>query len=215
MDEIVKDELKEEKIEEIKKKLTEVLDLTEMEELVKSNEKIFEDNGITYKVRKPTYKEKQEVYQKRVERFTELLNNEKYSLELDLKKMYLKRGIDIDEMSSKMSKKIKRRDELMLQLGELVKNSASEDDLKKLKTEIQEIQEEIKLISINKTSLLEFSIENQVLIHTYSYLTYLVSEKKEGDSWVKVWKSFDDFQNDSTTIGNKLAYYVTLISSLE
>jgi hypothetical protein len=215
MEEIIKDELKEEKIEEIKKKLTEVLDLTEMEELVKSNEKIFEDNGVTYKVRKPTYKEKQEVYQKRVEKFTELLNNEKYSLEMDLKKTYLKRGIDIDEMSSKMSNKIKRRDELMLQLGELVKNSASEEDLKKFKTEIQEIQEEIKLISINKTSLLEFSIENQVLIHTYSYLTYLVSEKKEGDNWVKVWKSFDDFQNDSTTISNKLAYYVTLISSLE
>jgi hypothetical protein len=103
----------------------------------------------------------------------------------------------------------------MIQLGELIKNSASEEDLKKFKTEVQEIQEDIKLISINKTSLLEFSIENQVLIHTYSYLTYLVSEKKEGEVWVKVWKNFDEFQADSSSIGNKLAYYVTLISSVD
>lgn len=216
MEEIIKnEETKEQKVEEIKKKLTEVLDLTEMEDLVKSNEKIFEDNGITYRVRKPNYKEKQEVYQKRIEKFTELLGNEKYSLEMDLKALYLKRNIDIDAMSVSMSNKIKRRDELMLQLGELIKNSASEEDLRKLKEEVQLLQEEIKLISINKTSLLEFSIENQVLIYTYSFLTFLISEKKEGEVWVKVWKNFDEFQNDSTSIGNKLAYYTTLISSIE
>lgn len=216
MEELIKEEItKEQEIENIKKKMTDILDLTEIEELLKSNEKIFEDNGVTYRVRKPNYKEKQEVYQKRVEKFTELLGNEKYSLESNLKKMYLKRNIDIDAMTINMTNKIKRRDELMLQLGELIKNGGSEDDLKKYEDEIKLLQEEIKLISINKTSLLEFSIENQVIIYTYSYLTFLVSEKKEGENWVKVWKDFNEFQNDSTSIGNKLAYYVTLISSLE
>ena len=215
MEEPVKDVITEQKIEEIKKKLSNVLDLAEMETLIKSNEKIFEDNGVTYKVRKPNFKEKQEVYQKRVEKFTELIKNEKYSLEEDLKQAYKKRNIDLDEMSHQMAIKIKRRDEMMLQLGELIKNGSPEEDLKKYETEIKEIHDEIKLISIKRTSYLEFSIENQVLIYTYSYLTYLVSEKKEGEVWVRVWKTFDEFQNDSTAIGNKLSYYTTLIASVE
>jgi hypothetical protein len=78
--------------------IRDILDLSEMDDLLKSNEKIFDMDGITYRVRKPNNKEKREVYQKRIEKYTELLNNEKYSLEEDLKKSYKRRGIDIDAM---------------------------------------------------------------------------------------------------------------------
>jgi len=203
----------EQKIEEIRKKITDILDLGEIEELLKTNEKIFEYNGVTYRVRKPNFKEKQEAYQKRIEKFTELLKNEKYSLEEDLKQSYKKRGIDIDVISQEMYDKIKKRDELMIQLGELIKNGAPDSDLQKFKIEVQSLNTEIQLLSIRKTSLLEFSIENQVLIYTYSYLTLLLSEKKEGENWVRVWKTFDEFQSDTSAAVNRLSYYVTLITS--
>lgn len=215
MEETVKEKTEEEKIEEIKKKVNEVLDLGEMEELVTTNEKIFEEKGITYRVHKPNYKEKKEAYEQRVEKFTELLNNEKYSLEEDLKKTYLKRGIDINTMNNEMLNKSIKRNELMYQLGEAIKKGSPDTDLQKFKVEIQEMNNEIRNISIRKTSLLEFSIENQVLTHTYSYLTYLLSEKKEGEIWVRVWKTFDEFLNDSSSISNRLAYYVTMITNAE
>jgi hypothetical protein len=200
-------------VAEIKKKLNDLMDLSATEELLSNNDKIFEDGGITYKVHKPTFKEKQEIYQKRIEKFTELLNNEKYFLEKDLKKTYLKRNIDIDAMTQEMNNKMRRRDEIMLQLGELVKNGAPDADLLKYKAEIQAINAEIQMISIEKVTLLEFSIENQVMIYIYSYMTFMVSEKKVGENWVKVWNTFDEFQNDSSNIVNKLSYYATLLGS--
>lgn len=215
MEEQVKEKLNEEQIKDIKKKMTDVLELSETEELLKSNEKIFEHEGVTYRVRKPTFKEKQEVYQKRVEKFTELLKNDKYSLERDLIKTYLKRDIDIEAMSQEMFNKAKRRDDLMVQLGELIKNGSPDNELEQYKTEIQQLNAEIQAVTIQKTSLLEFSIENQVLIYVYSYMTFLVSEKKEGDNWIKVWKTFDEFQNSTGSLVNKLSYYTTLMGGYE
>jgi len=213
MENEIKETSSELQVAEIKKKLTDLMDLSATEELLSNNNKIFEENGVTYRVHKPTFKEKQEIYQKRVEKFTELLNNEKYFLEKDLKKTYLKRDINIDAMTQEMSNKMKRRDEIMLQLGELIKNGAPDDDLLKYKNEIQAINAEIQIISIEKTTLLEFSIENQVMIYIYSYMTFLVSEKKVGENWVRVWNTFNEFQNDSSNIVNKLSYFATLLGS--
>jgi hypothetical protein len=213
MENEIKETSSELQVAEIKKKLTDLMDLSATEELLSNNNKIFEENGVTYRVHKPTFKEKQEIYQKRVEKFTELLNNEKYFLEKDLKKTYLKRDINIDAMTQEMSNKMKRRDEIMLQLGELIKNGAPDDDLLKYKNEIQAINAEIQMISIQKTTLLEFSIENQVMIFIYSYMTFIVSEKKVNDNWVKVWNTFEEFQNDSSNIVNKLSYFATLLGS--
>lgn len=215
MEEQMKEELQIQKIEELSKKINEVLDLGETEELLKSNEKIFEVEGVTYRVRKPIYKERRELYQKRLEKFTELLNNEKYALEDSLKKMYKKRDIDIDALSLEIANKLKRRNELMFQLGELIKNNAPEADLEKFKNEILNLQNDVRSISIQKTQLLEYSIENQVLIYIYGYLTFLISEKKEGDNWVRVWNSFEDFQNDLSALANQLSFYSAYIGNVD
>jgi hypothetical protein len=200
-------------VEEIKKKLNDLMDMSETEELLKSTEKIFEHEGVTYRVRKPNFREKQEVYQKRVEKFTELLSNDKYSLEKDLIKVYLKRDIDIEAMNLEIFNKVKRRDELMLQLGGVIKDGGSDTDLSKYKDEIKGLNSEIQMLSIQKTQLLEFSIENQVMVFVYSYMTYLISEKKDGENWIRVWKTFKDFENDSGNIINRLSYYATLMTS--
>lgn len=215
MEELEKEELRAQKMEEVLKEITDALDMTEIEELLKSNEKIFTIEGITYRVRKPSYREKQELYQKRMEKFTELLNNEKYYLEEDLKKLYKKRNIDVDNITLEINNKINRRNDLMIQLGELLKNNSPESDLEKYKDEILILQNEIKSLSLNKSRLLEFSIEKQVLNFIYTHLTFLISEKKEGDNWVKVWNTYDDFQNDSSSLANQLSFYATFMGNVE
>ncbi len=214
MDEII-NETKEVKVEEIQKKINDILDLSEMEDLIKSNEKIFELNNVTYRVRKPNLKEKQEAYRKRVEKFTELLYDKKYKLEEDLKQVYLERGIDINAITLDIQNKMLKRDGLMVKLGEAIKNKAVEPDLLAYKEEITDITFQIQNLSIRKTGLLEYSIENQVMIYAYSYLTFLIAEKKEGEQWVRVWKDWSEFENDKEVLVNKFSMYVTLISNIE
>lgn len=214
-EEQIKEQSVEEKITEVTKKVNELLNLDEMANLIQSNEIVFDFEGTTYKVTKPTFKQKQEAYKKRVEKFTELLRDEKYMLEEDLKSVYRKRGVDIDEIGKNLISTIKKRDELMFKLGEAISNKSVESDLQLYKKEIEEFNNEIQSLSLKKNQLLELSIENQVLIYTYSYLTFLMSEKKVGDVFVRVWNTWDEFQSEKENIINKLSYYCTLISNVE
>ena len=67
MSEEIKIEQTEQPEKDIVKEMNEMLDLTEIAELIQNNEKIFEVNNITYRIKKPTYKQKQEVYKKKIE----------------------------------------------------------------------------------------------------------------------------------------------------
>jgi hypothetical protein len=214
-EEIKLEEKKELKLEEVNKKLVELLNLSDIEDLLKSNEKIFEYEGITYRIKKPNFKQRQEAYTKRVEKFTELLRNEKYLLEEDLKTSYKKRGIDVDAITLELTNKSKRRDDLMLQLGEALKKMSPETDLQLYKKEIEFLNDEIQRTFLKKSSLLEFSIENQVLIFIYSYLTFLLAEKKIGEDWVRLWNNWEEFQNSNEPLVNKFTYYATMMSSMQ
>jgi hypothetical protein len=103
----------------------------------------------------------------------------------------------------------------MIKLGELIKNKGNEIELNNFKNEIEILNSEIGLLSIRKTSFLEFSLENQVMIYTYSYLTYLLAEKKEGENFVRVWNTYADFENDKENLVNKFSYYVTVMTGVE
>lgn len=218
---------KKEKIEEISNKLKDILNMNEIESLLKSNEIVFEEGDMKYRVRKPSFKQKQEAINKRVEKFTELIKNDKYMLEEDLKVQYLKRGIDIDGYTKKIQQAMQERDRLMLKLGEEIKNKTDEKDWALYKEEIEKTNVDIQRYTIEKTKLLEFSIENQVLIYTYSYLTFLLGEKylkgkdlgegnKEPDpGWLKVWNTWEEFQNEKENLINKFAYYTTFLTSIE
>jgi len=215
MDEIQKTD----KIEEVTKKVNEVLDLSKIEDLIKKNEIEFELDGQKYRIKKPDFKQKQEAYQKRIEKFTELLGNEKYLLEDALKKMYLKRGIDIDGMFKKTVQLQKERDSFSMKLGELIANKGSESEMEQYRLEIERVNREIQEFSMKRTVFLEFSIENQVLIYTYSYLTSMITEKliKDGDSekWVNVWNSLEEFQQDKEKVSNRISYYAAFIIGMD
>lgn len=201
--------------DEVYKKMHDMLNLNEIADLINSNEKIFEFEGVTYKVTRPNFNQKQEVYNKKIEKYVEMLRNDKYLLTKDLKELYKKRGIDLDTIEINLKNKMKRRDDFMIKLGGEIKNNSNEETLQTLKKEIEELNTEIQVLSVEKSSLLEVSIEQQLLVFVYSYFVYLITTKKEGERWIKVWNNYDEFMNSKQALINRLSYYVTMIIGSE
>lgn len=202
-------------IDAVKEKVAEATNEALVEDAIKNNSASFEFEGVIYRAVKPNYKQKQDVYKERVKKFTELLKDMAYSLERDLKKTYLARGIDLDGMITKITALEKEKNNLQYKLGEALKNSASDNDCIIFKKEIERVTAEQQTVAIDRNSYLEFSVENQVLIYMYSYMTYLVSEKKEGDNWVKAFNTFDDFLAGNESLINQLAFLTTALAANE
>jgi hypothetical protein len=205
------EEIKNEALEKIKAEIGSQVDLNNIEELLKKNEIEFEFLGTKYRVIKATFQQKNEAYKKKLEKFTELLQDSKYMLEEDLKAIYKKRGIDIDAITQQMTTIETKRTDLLYKLGEALKNKASEDDLKTLKNEIIKLQEDQQMLSIKKTNLLQASIESQSLLYTYQYLTFIVTQKLVNEQWVKAWETFDEFLNSPDTLVNTASFNASII----
>jgi len=197
-------------VDSIQTQIEKAMDKDFIEDVTKNNTNEFIHNNIKYRVMKPTYEQKQEVYKERVRKFTQLLKDPSYALEKDLKKQYLLRDIDIDAMTKAIANLEVRKNAVQMKLGELLEKDGSDIDCQALKKEIESIQEEQRRVIIEKQDLLEFSIENQVILHIYNYLTYTITEKQEGNSWVKAFRSFDDFMKSEEVLINKLAFIVTV-----
>lgn len=207
----VEEVIKEKTTDEIMAKMNDMLNFNEIANLIKNNEQIFELKGVTYRIMKPSYKQRQEVYKKRIEKYTELLKDDRYLLERDLKKIYKKRGIDLDEMDIILQNKMKKRDDFMIKLGGEIKNNANDQTLNILKDEIESINLEIQKLTMEKSSLLEISLEQQLGVFVYTYFVFLLAEKKEGDNWIKVWNTYGEFENGDTELINRLSYFSTLM----
>lgn len=193
-------------------KLKNVLNTEITENMLKNNIIEFEYNKVNYRIKRPTFKQRQEAYEKQVEKRLELLQNSKYMLEDDLKKLYKeKRNIDIDDIIKQINILENQKNNYQLKLGEALKNKVPENEKKVYKEEIKKIEDKQNLLSIKKTNLLEFSIENQTLIFVYSYLTYLITEKKDGNKWIKAWKTYDNFLNTDDNIINTISWYSGII----
>lgn len=207
MDSNVKNE---EVLTELKTKVENAINKDFIEEISKDNKMEFTYEGILYRICKPNYNHKQLIYKERVKKFTELLKDNSYSLEKDLKKQYLVRDIDIDGMTEKVKLLEKKKEDLQFKLGELLKKEAPEQDCEILKKEIENINTEQFTINMEKQGYLEFSIENQVTLHVYNFMTSLITEKKVGEDWVPAFSSFDDFMKSDEALVGKLAFLITM-----
>ena len=214
---IIKDKEIKKKVEKINETFKEDIDLALVEDILKNNEYLFTYKDVKYKVRKPSFGEKQAAYEKKVEREIYLLEakdeNGKYRYKSaeDLKKLYKNRGIDVDELDNKFLTLEQKKNDLKLKLGKGLKDKKPKNELKIYHDEIFKIDLTQKELSFKKAKLLEISIENQLDIMTYSYLTYLISEKLVDEKWVKVWNSYEEFKSSPDDIINKVSYYAVLI----
>lgn len=200
------------KIEQITTKAGEDLNQDLMELALQGSEFTFEFKDVTYRVHKPTFADKQKIYKERVRKYTELLKDKTLVMESDLKAQYKERGIDIDEFQDKILALEQEKKSYQLKLGAILAGEGVESDAEIYKTEIQNIINKQTELSIKKTSLLEPCLEQQLIIYLYAYFTTLLVEKKVGETWVKVWNSYQEFEDSpDEEMVNKLIFYSALM----
>ena len=205
----------------------ESLNKTFIENLVKDNKVEFEHKGQVYRVRQPSFKEKQEVYRKKAEKYFELFemkdSNGKhiYKLESDLRKLYKEeRNIDIDELDKKFTALETKRKSILEKLGEVLHNKGPENEREAYKKEIEELEKQQVDISSDKGKLLEYSLENQLMLFLYSYISYLTAEKlikkdESGDVWVKAWETYEVFEQSEEALVATVTFYASLLMNSE
>lgn len=218
---------------EIETKLSEVMNLDTIEEFLKHNEFEFDYKDVTYRIKKPDYKQKQKTYQKKLEKYMKLLQEKnsdgtfRYCAEVDLRKIYKSRGIDIDALDKKISTLRQQQESYMLKLGEALKNKAPRNELEIYRKEIEKIVKENQELVVKKTMLLEPTIESQTSFYILSYMTFLIVEKKakgkdlgegkkEEDKWVRVWNTWEEYEAADEELINEVSYRASfLIGGIE
>lgn len=201
--------------EKLESNLKEIADIGKVEEFIASNEIEFEYKDITYRVKRPNYSQKTLINQARIKKYFELLKDKTLPSEKDLIETYKTRGIDIDEINTKSELLSKQRNEYLFKLGKAIKENRPQEDLDVFKKEIEKIYNEMQDLAIKKSLYLDISVESQVYIYIYTYMAYLVTEKKSDSNWVKPWGSYDEFTEQDSDLINKIVWHLSVMSRNE
>jgi len=214
---VEKKELPKEETDKIKKDMNEAIDRANVEELIRVNVSEFEYEKVKYRVSRPTGAQRKELYSKRAEKHIQLLTEGTFKPEEILKKLYLKQNIDIDDIDKKINALNNQKNDYSMKLGKALEDKAQDKELSIYKKEIEKIVDIQKELSIKKTNYLEYSLENQVNMFTYSYCSFLVTDKevkgdKEGETkWVKAFDTFEDFQNANNNLLNMITFRASIL----
>lgn len=214
-DSAVKDTPNQEKIDIIKEQINKVMDADLLEKVIQDNKLEFTQDNVTYRVTVPSYEQKQVANEKRLAKYLELLKNPNIVMEEELRKLYKAKGVDIDAMDKQFNALGKKKEDYMYKLGAGLKEKKADAELQIYKDEIEKITREQQEVAIKKTTLLEYSLEHQIMIYVYAYLTYLIAEKKVEEKWVPVWESYESFMKDKTLLVNTVTFYASLLISNE
>ena len=204
----------EELAKKIEKETNDIINLDEVKELIKNNIIEFTHKDVKYRIIKPTFEDKQKTNRCRQIKYIELLKDPTNLLEKDLVEIYKTRGINIQEMDIKFNNLTKERNDLSYKLGKAISENKSTEELQIYKKEIEKIVQEQQRIMIEKSLLLDSSIESQINVFVYLYLTALITEKciSETGNWIKAWPQYEDLIKEDESIVNKAVYYTTLIA---
>jgi len=210
------------KINEMHNSITKLINSTAIEQAIQSNELNFTFDNVQYKVKRPTFALRQEVYKKQAHKYTELIKDKNFLFEDDLKRIYKDRGMDIDGLVKEIDDMEKRKNEMLYKLGEDIKNQKAEVELERTKKEIEEFTSKQQKLIIRKSSLFENTIETQIQLYIYSYMTYLITDrfvpgkeieegKVEAGTWVKAWDSYESFTSSAERLVNTVLFYASLL----
>jgi hypothetical protein len=100
------------------------------------------------------------------------------------------------------------REELIKELKKFWFILAPKDSSDKLKIfeyskKIKEIQDNLKQLAIDISTYLSPTLESRLEKFYVEYITFLCTEKQEGNEWIKLWESFEDFNKADTSLTNK------------
>lgn len=191
------------------KSLGDLESIEEVKKMIEDNKIKFEIKGIKYKVRQLTFEEQKELENFRRKKYLEFMNDDSMMFQKQWIKKYKTKGIDIDEMEQKIRENLRQENQIMLKLAQ----TNTEDRVADLKSQIIELRKESALINIERTDLLNFSIEDQLMIAVNSYYTYLSLEKlTEDKKYIRVFKDIDEFnKSQNTKLINKAFHYTNTI----
>ena len=172
-------------------------DLAKLEGMVRDNKIEFLYNEKEYRVRLLNQREKEELDTFRRKKFGQLIQDKDILLEKDLIKVLKERGIDIDKTDEEIKKHDAEERALQMKLGESLAKNDSEGVLEEYKKQIEDLRLKKSVLSAQKTLLLEFSLENQLLNYVAKYITYLSTDICIDGNWKRLWDSIDEFENYS------------------
>lgn len=186
--------------------------LSKVEDLIKDNSIAFEHKEKRYRVHLLNLVEKEELDVLRRKKFGQLLKDPDILLEKDLIVLYKERGEDIGEIDEQIKKLESESFGLQMKLGESIAKNEGEQIFQTYNEQIQELIVQIQVLKAQKILLLEFSLENNLLSYVAQVITYLSLDEDKNGSWVRMFKSLEDFQNykDESLI-NKSAQYSMLL----
>ena len=205
-----KKEAKKEIATEFIKTLADLEGMSEIEKMVKDNKIPFDIDNVKYRVRQPSFEEQKELETHRRTKYVEFMNDDSMMFQKQWIEKYKGKGIDIDAMENKIREKEKEKNQLRIKLTKTSEKTRVDE----LEKEILALMGEQAEINIEKTDLMSFSIEDQLMVAVNSYYTYLVLEKlvkvKDKDNqWVRVYKDYDEFSKSINSILlNKAFRYV-------
>ena len=102
-------------------------------------------------------------------------------------------------------------------LGEAIKDKLKEEQLSPFEDDIEIIKNKMSKLLVKKTHYLEYSIENQLIIESFYFLAFLLTEKmsrdNEEEKWAKVWNTYDEFLEAEEILANRAGFYASCITS--
>ena len=187
--------------------LAELEEVTKMEDLVKDNKIEFREEDYMYRIRKPSFSERAEIDTARRKEYLRLIADDSYFFRKTWIEKYLKKGIDINAMESKVKG---YQDEIKAVLLRLA-TATEPKDIELLKKEIYSIRDSQFSLSMEVTDLLAHSIENQLLVFTNSYTDFVVLEQKIGEDWKKLFENYSDFMASDSKVIEKSFLYINYL----
>ena len=172
--------------------------------LIQNNKFLFSYQNKNYSCRMPNQREQSEADQAQNIYKISLIKQEGTITKKQLIKV-LKENQDID-IAELEKNKLKLQDELQTVYLELA--VVPSDDTGKINQVTEKkkvVEEKFMQVSIEIVEMLAPCIEEQTKIQYFKYLAYLCTYQKiaDKDEYEQTWKSFEEFENDSTGLSYK------------
>lgn len=199
--------------EEQAKKIVEAMQqdnyLSKIEEMIRDNKITFIHKDKEYRIRLLNLREKDELDELRRKKFGQLIQDKDILLEKDLREILKNREIDIDKIDEDIKKLEIEELDLQLKLGESISKNENETILKSYEERINDMRNKVSILSSQKTLLLQYSLENQLLNFVAMTITYLSLDiLTENGIYIRMFKTLEDFKNyEDETLINKAGEY--------
>ena len=177
---------------EVLEKLAEFEEIESVEQFIKDNKAEFPHGDFIYRVTLPTLQDKEELRRQRLKKVVELKSNPDILTRDQVIRAYSGTEDDIGMIDQKMIQLRQQMDELSVKA---FKQESNDSAVANLQEKFDELKIRFVELSQQKTELLSGCLESELNLFCVDYLTYLVlSKKNENNEFVRVFKSFEEYQ---------------------